>query len=121
MTIDEVPTEKIERRKRYVDYIDSEDWKKKREEVIEKSEGCYICKRQYESGFHVHHLTYRNLKNEPQYELVLVCQKDHALIHRYQRYRRCSIWEATETIKNFYPRQPPMYQKPYRGKKRTWY
>lgn len=59
----------------YDDYIISEQWKKVRDEIMQRDE--YICRICGGAATEVHHLTYRHLKSEYEFELVSLCRKCH--------------------------------------------
>lgn len=76
----------------YHEYINSPQWKVKREERL-KIDGykCVICKG--ETGLQVHHLHYESLGNEdPLRDLITVCSgqchRYFDTIERYQRYQK---------------------------------
>lgn len=75
----------------YQEYIQSDQWKEKREERL-KLDGyqCVVCRNS--EGLSVHHLHYDSLGNEDvQHDLVTVCNKCHRYfdtIERYQRYKK---------------------------------
>lgn len=64
----------------YSEYLKTEYWQKKRQQVIEFwGQRCMVCDSQ--EGLNVHHRTYRNLGNEPILDLVVLCSNCHALFH----------------------------------------
>lgn len=63
----------------YNDYIHSDEWKKKREEVFAKyGRRCGIC--QSVNGIEVHHLTYDRIGEEMVSDLMPLCRDCHAKI-----------------------------------------
>lgn len=64
----------------YLDYIVSPEWEKKRQQVLERSEG--ICERcllfQGKSNLQVHHLHYDDLCEENILDLRALCRDCHA-------------------------------------------
>lgn len=59
----------------YSDYVNSENWKRKRELAIKRdNETCQICGNKFQD---VHHLTYQHKENEYVFELVCLCRKCH--------------------------------------------
>lgn len=73
-------SEKDEHRKKYYDYINSEEWKIKRAQVIERDGGrCRAClSNKY---LNIHHLTYDRVFNESLNDLITVCHECHCKIH----------------------------------------
>jgi hypothetical protein len=69
--------------RRYSEYLDSDEWRRKRELVLARDlhrcqarlDGCSIHATQ------VHHLTYRHAFNEPLFDLVAVCLSCHEALH----------------------------------------
>jgi 5-methylcytosine-specific restriction endonuclease McrA len=67
----------------YSDYIYSEEWKSKKKLVFERDN--YICQECKEKDAEqVHHLTYKNFKNEKLDELMSVCVACHQKIHNVE-------------------------------------
>lgn len=72
-------------KKAYYDYLQSNEWKKIRHIVAEKSNyKCEICNKKCEDldtllGFQIHHTTYENLFNEQNHlnDLQFLCQDCH--------------------------------------------
>lgn len=65
---------------RYSNYIQSEDWKLKRKQVLIRDNNlCQICKKV--AAEEVHHLTYDNLFNEKLEDLLSVCKICHKELH----------------------------------------
>lgn len=66
---------------KYSAYLKSETWKKKRLEAIERDGfQCRICGSA--KNLNVHHLTYKQVPNEPLDDLLTVCEKCHSKLHR---------------------------------------
>jgi len=67
----------------YSEYLNSDQWKRKRKLVMERSngvcEGCGVYK-----ANQVHHLSYRRLGNEMLFDLVALCRSCHMAIHNVQ-------------------------------------
>lgn len=70
----------MSRKKEYEQYLKSNEWITKRDKIREKRKLCEICK-EYEN-LQVHHLTYENLGNEKDEDLILLCKKCHFAIHK---------------------------------------
>lgn len=61
----------------YLNYLESEEWKIRREEILERdNHTCVLCNGPAEQ---VHHKTYAHLGNEYDEELVSVCKACHPL------------------------------------------
>lgn len=72
-------SDKPERQKRYGMYLQSTNWKLKRDLVVKLAQGkCEVCKNEAE---HVHHWTYSRLGVELLEDLVAVCEPCHTKIH----------------------------------------
>lgn len=70
----------LEKTEIYHNYINSEKWKLKRNEVIKDYNGlCFYC---FDKGTDVHHKHYDNFGNEPLSDLVLLCRKCHEQEHK---------------------------------------
>lgn len=68
-----------EYRKFKQDYLKSPEWQHKRHLILARDRHCQRCS---SKGFLVvHHLSYRNLGNEPLEDLVLLCTSCHDLVH----------------------------------------
>ncbi len=68
----------------YNDYINSEDWKKKRIVVLNRDKHiCQSCLS--EVATQVHHLNYKHLFNEPLFDLVSVCKRCHDIITKIDK------------------------------------
>ncbi len=63
----------------YENYLASPEWKQKRDKIIQKNPFCQECKINFAED--VHHLTYKNLYNEKDYELIALCRSCHKKIH----------------------------------------
>lgn len=68
-------------RARYWIYLNSSTWKNKRKRIIERAKG--ICEECKEDKIHsVHHLTYINIFNEPDEDLIGLCKSCHNKKHQ---------------------------------------
>ena len=64
----------------YIHYINSEAWNKRRQLILERDNHiCKYCNKN--SATQVHHLSYLNLGNESDFELLSVCSSCHKIIH----------------------------------------
>ena len=65
---------------RYYIYLSSQTWKNKRQQVHDRDNNiCQLCK--IEVSEEVHHLTYKNLFDEPLGDLIAVCKMCHSKEH----------------------------------------
>ena len=70
---------------RYYEYLQSDWWKKTRDECIDSFEKkCFCCEKPYD--LQVHHLTYEHLGFERKSELVCLCKKCHEWIEEKKKY-----------------------------------
>jgi 5-methylcytosine-specific restriction endonuclease McrA len=69
-----------DRKKNYRKYINSKEWKLKRDAIVEKYKKCSCCGS--EENLNVHHLTYENLGNENESDLLLLCKDCHKFVHK---------------------------------------
>lgn len=71
---------------RYLEYLESAEWKKKAKKRIEIDKGrCQMCgcRGTNFNKLHIHHLTYHNIFNEDPYtDLVCLCDICHQAVHR---------------------------------------
>lgn len=66
---------------KYLEYLDSPEWKDKRKKVLERDENrCQGCK--IKPAEQVHHFTYDRLFNEPLEDLVSLCADCHEKEHK---------------------------------------
>lgn len=69
-----------DRRADYAKYLNSAEWREKRDAVIDRCGGvCEGCRKQ--SASDVHHLSYRNIHREFLFELVGLCRDCHERWH----------------------------------------
>jgi hypothetical protein len=67
----------------YESYINSDEWKEKRKNILIRDNYiCQICKTN--KAVQVHHLTYKRLGNEQDFDLISVCLPCHELEHTKQ-------------------------------------
>lgn len=64
----------------YREYLGSEEWKKKRGEKLKNKKNCSICWSC--DNIDIHHLTYKNIFNEPTTDLRRLCRSCHQLTHK---------------------------------------
>lgn len=67
-------------RQLYHEYLNSEDWKERRDKFREYyGNKCIFCKS--ETNLNMHHLHYDNIGNETTNDVVCLCRDCHALVH----------------------------------------
>lgn len=64
---------------RYSSYLDSYEWKEKRQQKLDQARG--LCERCGEKATEVHHLSYRNIGDEPLGDLMAICYWCHHQEH----------------------------------------
>ena len=71
----------------YDKYIESEEWKEKREDrIILDGYKCRMCGSA--KNLVVHHITYENAPNEDMFDLVTLCKTCHNELHKYDTMRK---------------------------------
>lgn len=67
---------------KYQHYLDSDHWKKRRKQFLDldANKCCRVCKR--EKRLQVHHMTYENIGNEKDEDLVVFCSRCHKKFHK---------------------------------------
>jgi hypothetical protein len=69
----------------YYEYINSPAWSAKRTSFLasghKRSRYCYTCRRPWQKGWHIHHLTYERLGEENFNDLTVICPICHEKIH----------------------------------------
>lgn len=65
----------------YHRYLLTPEWGARSAKVIKRANGICECCGEPANRFHVHHKTYKNLKNEPLWDLAAVCVPCHKAIH----------------------------------------
>ena len=69
---------------KYDDYLLTKHWRAKRKVIIAERLGiCEKCKKKIEEKgkIHIHHLTYENIGDEKNEDLMLLCENCHNKIH----------------------------------------
>ena len=70
-----------ERYQRYLKYLNSDAWAKKRDMVLRRDN--YLCQAcLVNRATQAHHLTYSMLGREPLFDLIAVCAECHKEIHK---------------------------------------
>lgn len=70
----------MSRKKEYSEYLHSEGWIKTRDRVRQERKVCEVCGSDEE--LQVHHLTYENIGNEKDEDLILLCKDCHYAVHK---------------------------------------
>ena len=84
----------------YIDYIQSDGWRQKREEyiLVKKPTQCGSCNRPFQHYFNLHHITYKNLGNEKLEDLIMLCSSCHRKLHdSLKEARRLNPYLKVET------------------------
>jgi hypothetical protein len=81
----------------YESYLRSSHWKNKKKEYedSEKVKFCVICANK---KYILHHLSYKNLGNEPLEDFLSVCDSCHGSIHAYLRLLKLPVEQTYEVI-----------------------
>jgi len=78
----------VQKKEEYLEYLKSETWRKKRQQVIELYQTCVLCNG-VGQPFHVHHRKYTNLgKEDIHKDLTLLCNKCHKNYHRFVKRKK---------------------------------
>lgn len=75
----------------YEDYLKSDKWISRRNEYFFKSldKKCYLCS--VTKNLDVHHITYDNLTEEKDEDLILICRFHHDLIHAVCKFKKIRL------------------------------
>jgi len=65
----------------YKSYIQSPEWKKKKDKFVENERECAICGTN--KSLVVHHVSYKNLGNETTKDIAVLCWDCHTKMHNY--------------------------------------
>jgi len=79
-TADTTTQQKVSAKDDYRNYLQSDEWKAKRQLIIERDKICQGCL--VDKIDDVHHLTYKNVKNEFAFELIGLCRQCHSRLHQ---------------------------------------
>lgn len=78
--LDQKRAEKVKSSKEYGEYIKSNEWQETRQRIIKRDRfRCVMCGEP--KNLHVHHITYENLGEEKDADLVTLCEKCHIELH----------------------------------------
>lgn len=88
----------MKNQKEYLSYLDSPEWKAKRQETfLYYGKECYTCGKS--KKLHVHHITYARFKNEDvATDLIPLCEKCHNKLHKLQKERGISVERASRVF-----------------------
>ena len=82
-------------RQLYRAYMKSPEWQAKRDAFLRsgvpQSKKCYMCGTPFKEGFHVHHLNYTNLGDEPFEDLMVLCPVHHLNVHHHHEQRKHKV------------------------------
>lgn len=74
---------KLKRKQDYNNHINSPEWRSFREMIInERGSFCERCNNEFES-VHIHHIHYKNFKNELRGDVLVLCEDCHILMHKH--------------------------------------
>ena len=83
--------------RKYVDYIQSKYWEKRKTEYYKKyGRKCFICKEV--SYVELHHIVYGNFGNEKDEHLVPFCKYHHVEYHAQYKTKRSMVKETLQFI-----------------------
>lgn len=89
---------KSQRRKDYEAYLKTAVWKQKRQVALEHADHkCQLCS--CAEDLQVHHNTYKNFKNEPESDLVVLCKFCHQNLHDIMKLKDISRMIYNQFIK----------------------
>lgn len=72
---------KFNRKEYRTEYLQTEHWKNKSKEIRTRDPICRICNKN--STDDVHHLTYENIYNEKDTDLIGICRECHEKVHKF--------------------------------------
>lgn len=74
------------KRSEYIEYLQSNEWKAKRIAKAKEQEfTCEKCHKKVPVGYHIHHRTYKRLKNELLSDLMFLCEDCHKTFHKTRK------------------------------------
>ena len=95
--LDSKRAEKIKNSSEYQDYITSKEWEETRRLIFKKYDyKCAFCGAN--KNLHVHHITYENLGEEKDGDLVALCSDCHKELHEGKRIMPFHNLKLTENI-----------------------
>lgn len=82
---------------KYIEYINSKEWKETRKRFLEiLGKKCSGCKR--EKSVQLHHLTYVRLGRELLEDVLPLCVRCHKKVHRLRKREGLSIKSSTAIV-----------------------
>jgi hypothetical protein len=86
----------------YENYMASRHWTNRRKILVSKIRSCESCGSK--TMLQVHHKHYKNIGNENDSDICVICRKCHLLIHRtHSKNRNISLSDVTTSIINNIP------------------
>ncbi|MBS3904782.1 MAG: hypothetical protein KGZ39_05605 [Simkania sp.] len=81
----------------YHRYIQSTAWQLKRLEyqLSKKPQHCLIC---HDEHYQLHHITYKNLGNEPLEDLMPLCDPHHLAVHNWLKAHRSPVERSGQAL-----------------------
>ena len=81
------PSSLYSHKENYLRYLDSREWRERKRAywLSNRPNYCWACNLPWEfgaKGFNFHHISYKNLYNEPLEDLVLLCFEHHKAIEQ---------------------------------------
>ncbi len=81
----------------YYRYLHSKKWQKKRKRILKRDGNkCSLCGSL--GVLDVHHLSYENLGNEKDWQLITVCRSCHDKLHSIQHRLKLKKYENTRYL-----------------------
>ena len=78
--LDQKRAENVKSSKEYEEYIKSSEWQETRQRILKRDRfRCVMCGEP--KNLHVHHITYENLGEEKDADLVTLCEECHIKLH----------------------------------------
>ena len=89
-------------KQKYYDYMDSMEWIDKSNNYKERYPVCQICGtgNQHMSWVHCHHITYENLFNESDKDLITLCKPCHKKAHSKEKIIKLNMLKQILEIKD---------------------
>lgn len=85
-------------RAEYVSYMQSDAWSRRRDRYYAKHPRmCLVCNAKPPEVIELHHLSYEHVYDEPDSELMPLCQRCHAVVHQLHSLLGGSLADATRS------------------------
>ena len=100
----------------YEKYIKSKEWQdvRKRYFASKMPQKCMACGAKKQSGFHIHHATYKRLGMEYLSDLRLLCSQCHQDVHKLQKTTGMRLLSATNHTIRHNRKKHRLHSNPYR-------